>query len=251
MSEDFLSRWSRRKRQAERQEPESSRAQGAETEPPRAAAAPVEAAPPQPAAAAEAALSEEEIARLPSLDELTADTDITVFLRKGVPERLRNAALRRMWSLDPKIRDFVCEAREYAYDWNTPDGIPGFGGPLPPAEEVQKLAARIVGAIQPEAAQPPEADAEKAELAISQTRESSSTDVDANVSAVSQQGASGSQPPSPVRIPQRAETLAREPFATERTKVAEGPDLTAAQQSGAQQELKLQKPRRHGGAKPL
>ena len=59
------------------------------------------------------------------MDELTPETDITVFLRKGVPEFLKNAALRRMWSLDPAIRDYVSEAREYAYDWNVPGGVPG------------------------------------------------------------------------------------------------------------------------------
>jgi hypothetical protein len=67
-----------------------------------------------------------------------------MFLRKGVPEPLRNAALRRMWSLDPNIRDFVSEAREYAYDWNTPGGVPGSGA-LPASEEVARMAARIVG----------------------------------------------------------------------------------------------------------
>ena len=50
-----------------------------------------------------------------------------------------------MWSLDPNIRDFVSEAREYAYDWNVPGGVPGSGGALPPADEIRKLAEQIVG----------------------------------------------------------------------------------------------------------
>ena len=29
--------------------------------------------------------------------------------------------------LDPAIRDFVGHARDYAYDWNTPGGVPGSG----------------------------------------------------------------------------------------------------------------------------
>jgi Protein of unknown function (DUF3306) len=103
------------------------------------------------AALAETGITAEEIAALPSLEELTAETDMSGFLRKGVPEPLRNAALRRMWSLDPKIRDFVCEAREYAYDWNTPGGVPGSSGPLPAAEDIARMAARIVGGEQAEA----------------------------------------------------------------------------------------------------
>jgi hypothetical protein len=63
---------------------------------------------------------------LPSLDDLTAESGLGEFLRAGVPEALTTAALRRMWSLDPAIRDFVGPA-EYAYDYNTPGAIPGFG----------------------------------------------------------------------------------------------------------------------------
>ena len=63
---------------------------------------------------------------LPSLEELTADSDLAAFLREGVPEILKNSALRKMWSLDPAIRDHVGLA-EYAWDFNNPDSIPGFG----------------------------------------------------------------------------------------------------------------------------
>src|SRR5688572_10769049 len=112
MSEDFLSRWSRRKRQARIEEPQPPGPAAQDSELP-GASAPQEAAPDDAVAAApEDALSEEDIARLPSIEDMTAETDISVFLRKGVPERLRNAALRRMWSLDPNIRDYVSEARE-------------------------------------------------------------------------------------------------------------------------------------------
>ena len=82
------------------------------------------------------------LADLPSLDALTPETDLTPFLRSGVPTALRNAALRRMWSLDPGIRDFVSEAREYAYDWNTPGGVPGLG-PLLPSDDVKAMLARL------------------------------------------------------------------------------------------------------------
>jgi hypothetical protein len=58
---------------------------------------------------------------------LTSDSDVSVFLRKGVAGWARNAALRRVWAIDPAIRDFVGEARDYGYDWNSPEGVPGFG----------------------------------------------------------------------------------------------------------------------------
>lgn len=86
------------------------------------------------------------LAKLPSLDALTPETDLTAFLQAGVPTALRNAALRRMWSLDPAIRDFVSEAREYAYDWNTPGGVPGMG-PLLPTDDVKAMLKRIIDGV--------------------------------------------------------------------------------------------------------
>jgi hypothetical protein len=53
-------------------------------------------------------------------------------LRAGVPRQLRNAAMRRMWMLTPAIRDYSDPAVDYAWDWNTPGGVPGDGiGPSP------------------------------------------------------------------------------------------------------------------------
>ncbi|MEE7467568.1 hypothetical protein MOF8_12450 [Methylobacterium oryzae] len=97
-----------------------------------------EARPPVPEPADDA------VVELPSLEALTPETDLVPFLRAGVPAALRNAALRRMWSLDPAIRDFVSEAREYAYDWNTPGGVPGLG-PLLPSDDVQAMLGRLLG----------------------------------------------------------------------------------------------------------
>jgi hypothetical protein len=75
---------------------------------------------------------------LPRIEEITAGTDIAGFLRKGVPESLRNAALRQMWLVDPAVRNYVGDARDYAWDWNVPGGVPGSGTLLPGdnAEEV-------------------------------------------------------------------------------------------------------------------
>ena len=46
-----------------------------------------------------------------------------------------------MWALDPKIRDYVGEARDYAYDWNTPGGVPG-SGPVP-WQDIEGLRRRV------------------------------------------------------------------------------------------------------------
>ncbi|WP_135470482.1 DUF3306 domain-containing protein, partial [Crenalkalicoccus roseus] len=147
--EGFLARWSRRKRQA------AAGAAEPEEPPP--------AAPPAPAPA-EARPEEEEafdLASLPPVESLTAASDITPFLRARVPALLRQAALRRLWSLDPAIRDFVGPA-DYAWDYNAPAGAPGFaldlGGEvrrlLAEATAPARTAAREAEAAPPEA--PPE-----------------------------------------------------------------------------------------------
>lgn len=155
---DFLSRWSRRKREVAEREAELS------VPPQPALPASPERVPNEAAGTSDGgvadhraegtseALTSEEIAQLPPLDEVGIDTDLTQFLRRGVPRVLRNAALRRMWSLDPSIRDYVSEAREYAYDWNVPGGVPGYG-PLLPSDDAQGMLKRIIGGVtKPDAA---------------------------------------------------------------------------------------------------
>ncbi len=63
---------------------------------------------------------------LPSIDSITARTDISIFLRSGVPAELTAAALRRAWVSDPVIRDFIGIA-ENQWDFTDPTTIPGFG----------------------------------------------------------------------------------------------------------------------------
>jgi hypothetical protein len=123
MSEGFLGRWSRRKR-------------GLEQEPPEAAPAP-EAIPP---AAAE---PEFDPATLPPLESLDSGGDLTAFLHPKVPALLRRAALRRAWSADPGIRDYVGPA-DYAWDYNDPNGVPGFSFDLGDVD-VKKLLAQFTG----------------------------------------------------------------------------------------------------------
>jgi hypothetical protein len=257
MSEDFFSRWSRRKRQARLEEPpRCPGVQGAEPDAADAApqAAPEDAATAPPDAAAappDAAMTEEEIARLPTIDELTADTDISVFMRKGVPEGLRNAALRRMWSLDPSIRDYVSEAREYAYDWNVPGGVPGFGGALPPADEIERMAARIVGAVKEEPPIPEHAPTAGAEAAVSQKRESTSRDGD-EPGGVAAQCSPPEYPDTGVRPPMPPqETVTSEPFTRTSRMSADDAQPVAVRQGASEVPAQASQRRRHGGAKPL
>ena len=150
MSEEtFLTRWARRKREAaeEKRATDESKSDGE--------AAP---APPDQDAATKApgAL---DLAKLPSLDSITAATDIRAFLTPGVPAELARAALRRAWVADPAIRDFVGIA-ENQWDFTAAGGAPGFG-PLEASEEIRRLVARIVGDEPAEA--PPPAPARTAE----------------------------------------------------------------------------------------
>jgi hypothetical protein len=125
----FLARWSQRKQEAKPPERETPVADAGE------------AAEPVPEAEAPEKF---DLSSLPSLDELTAETDITAFLRKGVPEHLRNAALRKSWALDPAIRNYVNPALDYAYDWNTPGGVPG-NSELGAGIDIARMVAQIMG----------------------------------------------------------------------------------------------------------
>ena len=138
--EDFLKRWSRRKRDVAKAEPA-----------PPAPASDVPAKAPAPAA--DKAETQFDPASLPPLESITALSDVTAFLREGVPAELTRAALRRVWTADPAIRDFVGLA-ENAWDFTDPNAMPGFG-PLEATEEVRQMIARVVGEIGKAA--PPEA----------------------------------------------------------------------------------------------
>ena len=124
MSEDepFLARWSRRKRTAA-DEP------AAPAEPPAAQDAPA-------APEADAPVGAKPTPVLPPIDSITADSTVGAFLAAGVPVELTRAALRRAWSADPAIRDFI-GLSENSWDFNAPDGVPGFGSIK--AEEVERL----------------------------------------------------------------------------------------------------------------
>lgn len=129
--EGFLARWSRRKRAAR-----EGLAVEADPAASPSAQAPQDTAPPP---------AEEEpidLDQLPKIEEITAETDLSVFFRRGVPAALRNAALRRVWSLDPTIRDFIGPA-DYAWDWNTPGGVPDFVDGVGETPTIRALVERM------------------------------------------------------------------------------------------------------------
>lgn len=146
---------------------------------------------------------------LPSLDTLTADSDFTPFMDVRVPSALRAQALARAWSLDPFIRDFK-EMADYAWDWNTPGGAPGYG-PLDAATDIARMLSRIL----PDA--PP-----------------------------AQETASDEHPSAPeqVPIPPQAVRHSQEPIVPPQA-APQSPSIPEQEQPAV-----AERPRRHGGAVP-
>ena len=87
---NFLARWSQRKRQVAEEARKRAEPQPAPVEEPL------------------------DLSLLPDIEALTAESDIALFMQKGVPDTLRNAALRRMWALDRRF------ATTSATRWITP-----------------------------------------------------------------------------------------------------------------------------------
>ena len=216
----FLARWSERKREAARSESER------ELKP-----APSDAAAPE-APAAETTSSETEppfdLASLPKLEDLTADTDLTVFFKKGVPESIRNAALRKSWALDPAIRNYVNPALDYAYDWNTPGGVPG-AGELAPGTDIARMVAQVMGGIEPKRSSEPE-----------------TSQADDPPAPVADDMRQPDAPPQPVRLSEATlpEQSTAGPHAT-------GESVVQDEESNAPHDpASQQSPRRHGSARP-
>lgn len=218
----FLSRWSRMKRDAVRPE-------GEVPEPP--VSAPIDQPPGETADVD--AITEEEIAALPPVESVTDRAGLEPFFRKGVPAALRNAARRRMWMMNPKIADYLDVARDYAYDWNTPGGVPGFGGPLAPgmaAQLVEKMISRGDWRNVAEAESPVEAEKPAAPQEAGEEAE----DLDTSSESPTEQQDEGAD--GTYTAPASTKTLVQgNQQNVERPEAAENPSLPA---------------RRHGGATP-
>lgn len=217
MSDGFLSRWSRRKR-------------GLEQEPP--APAPEEPAQ-APAPEAEA---EFDPASLPPLESLDTGGDLTAFLHPRVPALLRQAALRRAWAADPGIRDFMGPA-DYAWDYNAPDGVPGFSPDLGNVD-LKKLLAQMIG-------EPPEPEP-AGEAGEDVPAEAPPGETPADPAPQPLLAEAPPLPPSPLRLsPLRPEPEAPGPLplAEDAPAVIEAGDASAPEAAAPAR-------RRHGGALP-
>jgi Protein of unknown function (DUF3306) len=135
--ENFLARWSRRKTAETEREgaPDKSDAASSATD---VGGAENIAADSPAASQSEKAPAEVDLASLPAIESIGIGTNVSAFLRTGVPAELTRAALRRAWAADPAIRDFV-GLSENAWDFTAPDGIPGFG-PLSGADATRAMA---------------------------------------------------------------------------------------------------------------
>ncbi|WJR75671.1 DUF3306 domain-containing protein [Bradyrhizobium sp. NP1] len=131
---DFLARWSRRKHDAatdkikQAKQIETSNSTASET-----GLAPLEPS---------GNVLPFDPASLPAIESVGAESNIRAFLETGVPVDLARAALRRAWSLDPVIRDFV-GLSENSWDFNAPGAMAGFG-PID-GEEGGRLLTRLLG----------------------------------------------------------------------------------------------------------
>jgi hypothetical protein len=137
---DFLARWSRRKHHAAKDKIGQSKSEGA---------------PGDIVSGTSAAFAQGEdglpfdVASLPPIESIGAKSDVRAFLEAGVPGDLARAALRRVWSSDPAIRDFV-GLSENSWDFNAPGAMAGFG-PID-GEDVGRLLTRLLAEPDPIAA---------------------------------------------------------------------------------------------------
>jgi hypothetical protein len=164
--ESFLARWSRRKRGAAakiRGEPKPGKVVGDPAREAPAASLPPDEAQPL-----------FDPASLPPVESIGAGSDIRAFLAAGVPADVMRAALRRAWSSDPAIRDFI-GLSENSWDFNASGGVPGFGAVK--AEDARRLLAQVMGDSETTAAiaetPPPAEEATSAKKAAEPTRKSS------------------------------------------------------------------------------
>jgi Protein of unknown function (DUF3306) len=217
----FLARWSQRKHEAKR-----------DGDTPEAEAA----VPAEPVAEIE---PEFDLSSLPKLEEMTATTDITGFLRKGVPEHLRNAALQKSWALDPAVRNYVNPALDYAYDWNTPGGVPG-SSEIGAGMDVARLVSQIMGSGE-SVAEPSASAAESEEHRANEAEGSSGHDAT--------QEAAPELPTEALRLTDERIPMAQKPSKPRELAASEGQREVDAPQS--ESAAPQQAVRRHGSAKPV
>ena len=116
---------------------------------------------------------------LPDVESLTAESDFTPFMQKGVPEHLKRLALRKLWGSDPVLAN-LDGLNDYDDDYTIVETI---AGALKSAYQAGKgYADEAEEATEAVAAADPEKEADKGE----------------ETAAVDAEGAEGSTPTEPV-----------------------------------------------------
>lgn len=137
--EHFISRWSRRKREAADESAQSKKVDPVET---------IKPSDEEPGLgsqiSAEPSAKEFDVSSLPAIESIGAGTDIKAFMQPGVPSALRHAALRRAWAADPAIRNFVGLNENYWNDVAGAAAAPGFGD-LDPGVDVKRMVSELFG----------------------------------------------------------------------------------------------------------
>ncbi len=149
-----------------------------------------------------------------------------------IEEALKHAALRRAWSADPAIRDYIGPA-EYAWDFTDPKAMPGFGD-LGPDVDVKRLVAEVFRGMAPEGESPADTPA-PAPSSAQPARLSDKSDTVADIPAANEPATA--QPERLVAAPEPNEL------------VQHGRNI-ATQQDSTKVESPDVKIRRHGGAMP-
>jgi len=176
--DNFLSRWSRRKRGAGADDPSAEKTD-AELHDRNASPGgePKQVAPKGETASPPAF----DVASLPPIESIGAGTDISAFMQTGVPTALRHAALRRAWSVDPAIKDYLGPTENF-WDAAGPDGIPGFGD-LDPGFDVKRMVSELFGETAADNPEPKQHDSAKAPARLekdSQAHHDTGKNVDAS-----------------------------------------------------------------------
>ena len=244
---DFLTRWSRRKRQATGAGPDSvsdsTRLQEAsladgekqtdENKKKIAATDPKDTAP-EPVF---------DISKLPPIESITATTDIRGFLAPGVPVELTRAALRRVWVADPAIRDFIGIA-ENQWDFTKSGGVPG-SDLLAPTGDIGRMVAEIFG--DSPAKEPPDKLAASDALSLPVPDEKNAPAKKVEAKAASHHNV------NPVNEPSEASTEKNPKRLSDQFTVAEhNQNDVATQRDNAEHKTLPQPPKRgHGGALPI
>lgn len=179
MSEErkLFSRWSARKAAVRRGEtpPEpADEARAVADAPPPPHDTHAHAAVPQQASPGDPAPADDDMPALPSIDELDAQSDYTVFLDEKVPEQLRRAALRKLWTSDPVLAN-LDGLNDYDEDYNLTTTVIGavqsaWQAGRGYAEEAEEKLDRVEEVLGPSAGPQAEPQQDESQAAIETAR---------------------------------------------------------------------------------